>query len=81
MFVYELDIRNLREFWFFLFRSKTCPRCRRKVYRVDVRSEHSREWERDGLQFEYVHKIKDAVRYRCDPCHAYYSLQELAARA
>jgi hypothetical protein len=81
VFVYELDIRNVRELWYFLFRSKKCPRCRGKVYRVDVLPEHSSGWERDGLNFEYTRKVKDAVRYRCDPCHAYYSLQELAGAA
>ena len=79
MFVYQLDIRNLRETWYFFFARKKCPGCGGKLYRVDTRTEHSREWERDGLQFEYVHVIKDPVRYRCDPCHAYYSLQSLAA--
>lgn len=81
MLVYELDIRNLREFIHFFFRKKECPRCGRRVYRVDVMSEHSKTWERDGLKFTRAHKIKDALRYRCDPCHAYYSLQELAAAA
>ena len=81
MFIYELDIRSFREFLYFFFQKKKCPRCGGKAYRVDVRSEHSQGWERDGLQFEYAHTIKDAIRYRCDPCHAYYSLQELAAKA
>ena len=81
MFVYELDIRNFREFWYFFFRRKSCPRCEGKLYRVDVLPEHSQGWERDGLEFTYAHKVKEGVRYRCDPCHAYYSLQELAAEA
>ncbi len=81
MFVYELDIRTFGELWFFLFRKKRCPKCRGKVYRVDVLPEFSSGWERSGLDFEYAHKTKEAVRYRCDPCHAYYSLQELASRA
>ena len=81
MLAYELDIRNFREFVYFFFRRKKCPRCGGKAYRVDVLSEHSQGWERDGLHFEYTHKIRDAVRYRCDPCHAYYSLQALAAEA
>ena len=33
-----------------------------------------------GLNFRYEHKTKEAVRYRCDPCHAYYSLTELVER-
>ena len=81
MFAYELDIRSFRELWFFLFRRKPCPGCGGKLYRVDVLVEHSQGWERDGLHFEYVHKTKEPVRYRCDPCHAYYWLAELAARA
>jgi hypothetical protein len=78
VFVYELDIRTFGELWYFLFRKKQCPRCRGKLYRVDVLPEFSSGWERDGLEFEYVHKTKDFVRYRCDPCHAYFSLAELA---
>ena len=79
MFVYGLDVRNLRELWYFLLRKKACPRCKGKVYRVDVLPEHSTGWERDGLDFEHAYVVKDRVQYRCDPCHAYYSLQELAA--
>jgi len=81
MFAYELDIKNLAELWFFLFRPKTCPSCRQKVYRVDVLPEFSSEFERDGTDFTYTHRTRDRVRYRCDPCHAYYSLTELVKKA
>lgn len=78
MFVYELDIRTFRELWFFLFRKKVCPRCHNKVYRVDALPQHSQDWEGDGLRFFRVRKTKIPVRYRCDPCHAYFSITELA---
>jgi hypothetical protein len=81
LFVFELEIRTYQELWFFLFRKKKCPRCGGKAYRVDVLAEQSQGWEQDGLHFEYAHKVKEAVRYRCDPCHAYYSLAELAAES
>jgi len=80
MFVYELDIKNWSELWFFLFRPKKCPSCRRKVYRVDVLPEFSSGFERDGGDFTYTYRTKDRVRYRCDPCHAYYPLTELAQK-
>ncbi|MGD9584952.1 MAG: hypothetical protein AB7V26_14950 [Lysobacterales bacterium] len=80
MFIYELDIKNWKELKFFLFRPKTCPVCRRKVYRVDVLPEFSSGWEQNGLGLDYAFKTKEGVRYRCDPCHAYYSLTELANR-
>ncbi len=84
VFVYELDIKNWRELWFFLFRSKTCPTCRRKLERVDVFPKFSSGWEKQedstGMDIEYAHTTKDSVRYRCDPCHAYYSLTELASK-
>lgn len=85
MFVYELDIKNWNELWFFLFKPKKCPTCRRKLHRVDVLPEFSSAWEADkssnSVDFEYVHKTKDGIRYRCDPCHAYYSLTDLASKA
>jgi hypothetical protein len=85
VFVYELDIKNLGELWFFLFRSKKCPVCYSKLERVAVLPEYSSgfetEWTGTGVRSEYVHKTKEAVRYRCHPCHAYYSLTDLAARA
>lgn len=82
VFSYELDIKGWRELWFFLFKPKQCPVCRRRLERVDVRPEYSSGWESDmtGLNFRYEHKTKEAVRYRCDPCHAYYSLTELVER-
>ena len=60
---------------------KTCPRCGGKAYRVDTLPRHSMGCERDDEGFQYAYKVKSAVQYRCDPCHAYFSLQELAARA
>lgn len=85
MFSYELDIKNWRELWFYVSKPKTCPNCRRKLDRVDVLPEFSSEWESEqhamGIDLDLVHKTKDGVRYRCDPCHAYYSLTDLAARA
>ena len=81
MFIYELDIRTPGELWYFLFRKKKCPRCGGKLYRVGVLPEFTSGWERDGLQFEYTHTTRESARYRCDPCHAYYSLAELAARS
>ncbi len=81
LFVNELDIRNFRELGYFLFRRKTCPRCGGKAYRVDTLPRHSMGWERDDDGLQYAYKVKSAVQYRCDPCHAYFSLQELAARA
>ena len=81
MLTHELDIRSFRELWHFLFRKKTCPRCGGKAYRVDTLPKHSHGWERRGLDLEYTYRVKNAVQYRCDPCHAYYSLQELAEKA
>lgn len=79
MLSYQLDIRNFRELRFFLFVRKTCPRCRGRLQRVDALPEYSSGWERDGLEFEYVSRTKEAIRYRCDPCHSYFSLAELAS--
>lgn len=81
LFMYELDIRTLGELLYFLFRKKKCPRCGGKLSRAAVLPEFSSGWKREGLDFEYAYKTKEAVRYRCDPCHAYYTLAELAGRA
>ncbi|MCB1607355.1 MAG: hypothetical protein KDI71_10310 [Xanthomonadales bacterium] len=81
MFIYELDIRTFREFWYFLFRKKICPACGGKVHRVDALVEHTQGWERDGPELDYEHKVKEPVRYRCDPCHEYFSLAQLARGA
>lgn len=79
MFVYDFGIKDLTELRYVLFSKKPCPRCGRKLYRVDVLPEFSSGWERDGLKFEYTHRTTDGFRYRCDPCHAYFSLTELVA--
>ena len=80
MFAYERDIRSVGELGYFLFRRKRCPRCAGALYRVDVLPEFSSGWERDRLEFEHLHRIREAVRYRCDPCHAYFPLAKLAAK-
>jgi hypothetical protein len=84
MFAYELDIKSWREFWFLLFKAKRCPRCPRcngKLERVEALPEFTSEWKAEQMgprtRIERVHTTKDRVRYRCDPCHAYYSLTEL----
>jgi hypothetical protein len=81
VFVYELDIQTFSELWFFLFRKKQCPKCGRKLCRVTFPPDLSSGWEQDGLNIEYVYKTKEAIRYRCDPCHSYYSLAEIARKA
>lgn len=85
MFAYELEIKNWSELWFFLFKPKKCPACRCRLYRVDVLPELSSGWEAEnssnGIDIEYEHKTKESIRYRCDPCHAYYSLTDLVSNA
>lgn len=81
MIVYDFGIKDWKELRYVLFNKKPCPKCGKKLYRVDVMPEFSSGWERDGTNFDYTYATKDGFRYRCDPCHAYFSLAELVAMA
>ena len=71
------------EFLYFFFKSKQCLRCRGKLERLDLPTEHSWDWHNEsdssGLHFEYDHTSKDRIKYRCAKCHTYYWLSDLAA--
>lgn len=81
MFEYDFGIKNWKELRYALLDENLCPTCSDKLYRVDVLPELSSGWERNGFNLRYRFSTKDGFRYRCDPCHAYFSLSELAAKA
>ena len=79
MFTYDFGLDTWKELRYVLFSKKPCPRCGRKLRRVDVVPEHSNGWQRSGLDFKFNYTVREGYRYRCDPCHAHFSLAELVA--